>query len=158
MSHTAHLMMINRLSTNILPIITKEMGQLITQRPICYNRNWLGHHGDCVISVEMFPQMVHQHKIIVRPNIQQCAVESCFNSLRPSGTCMCQQINHYLNQCSNIVSSDLRNKFQWNLKQNLYIFIQEFENVISKMAAMVILFRPQCANAVFIWPYITGPL
>ena len=37
-------------------------------------------------------------------------------------------------------------QIQWNLHQNLYIFIQEnaFENVVGKMAAM--LSRPQCVN------------
>ena len=39
-----------------------------------------------------------------------------------------------------------RNKLQWNLKRNSYIFIQEnaFENLVLKMAA--ILFRPQCVK------------
>ena len=48
--------------------------------------------------------------------------------------------------CWNIVKSNLRNKLQWNLKQNLYIFIQGIavENVICKMAA--ILSQPQCVN------------
>ena len=31
----------------------------------------------------------------------------------------------YLNQCWNIVNLNLRNKIQWNLKRNSYIFIQE---------------------------------
>ena len=37
-----------------------------------------------------------------------------------------------------IVNSNLRNKLQWNFKQNSYIFIQEnaFENVVWKMAAI----------------------
>ena len=44
---------------------------------------------------------------------------------------------HYLNQCWNIVNSNLRNKLQWNLNRNSYIFIQEnaFENVVCEMAA-----------------------
>ena len=48
--------------------------------------------------------------------------------------------SHYLNQCWNIVSWTLGNKFQWNLK---YIFIQEnaFENAIRKLAP--ILYWPQ---------------
>ena len=39
--------------------------------------------------------------------------------------------SHYLNQRWNIVNWTLRNKLQWNLNRNLYIFIQEntFENV-----------------------------
>ena len=52
--------------------------------------------------------------------------------------------SHYLNQWWDIVNSNLGNKFQWFLKRNSSIFIQEnaFENVVRKMAAM--LFRPQC--------------
>ena len=44
--------------------------------------------------------------------------------------------SHYLNQCWNIVNWTLKNKPQWNLNGNSYIFI---ENVVWKMAA--ILFR-----------------
>ena len=53
---------------------------------------------------------------------------------------------HYLNQCWNIVNSNLRKKIKSNLNQNSYIFIQEeaFENVICKKVA--ILSRPQCVN------------
>ena len=53
---------------------------------------------------------------------------------------------HYLNQYCEIVNSNLRNKFQWKLKWNSYIFIQEnaFENVVWKVAA--ILSRPQCVK------------
>ena len=48
---------------------------------------------------------------------------------------------HYLNQCWDIVSWTLRNKLQWNLNHNLYIFIQEnaFQNVIWKMVANVLI-------------------
>ena len=54
--------------------------------------------------------------------------------------------SHYLNQCWNVVNWTIRNKLQWNLKRNSYIFIQEnaFENVVWKMAA--ILSRPQCVK------------
>ena len=54
--------------------------------------------------------------------------------------------SHYQNQCWNIDNWNLRNKLQWNLKWNSYIFIQEnaFENVVWKMAA--ILSRPQCVK------------
>ena len=54
--------------------------------------------------------------------------------------------SHYLNQCWNIVNLNLRNKLQWNLKRNSYIFIQEntFENAVCEMAA--ILSRPQCVQ------------
>ena len=54
--------------------------------------------------------------------------------------------SHYLNQWWKIINSNLRNKLQWNLKQNSYIFIQEnvFENGICEMVA--ILSWPQCVN------------
>ena len=54
--------------------------------------------------------------------------------------------SHYLNQCCNIGNSHLRNKFQWNLKRNSYIFIQEiaFENIVSELTA--ISSRSQCIN------------
>ena len=32
---------------------------------------------------------------------------------------------HLLNQCWNIINSNPRNKLQWNLKRNIYIFIHE---------------------------------
>ena len=46
---------------------------------------------------------------------------------------------HYLYQCWNIVNSNLRNKIQWNLKQNSNILIQEnaFENIVCKMVAIL---------------------
>ena len=61
------------------------------------------------------------------------------NSLSPS---------HYLNQCWNIVNWTPRNKLQWNVNRNSYIFIQEnpFENIVWKLAA--ILSRPQCVNEI----------
>ena len=51
----------------------------------------------------------------------------------------------YQYKCCNIVNSKLRNKFQWNLKRNAYIYIQEnpFENVC-EMAAILSL--PQCVK------------
>ena len=54
--------------------------------------------------------------------------------------------SHYPNQCWNSVNWALRNKLQWNVNRNSYIFIQEnpFENVVWKMAA--ILSWPQCVN------------
>ena len=54
--------------------------------------------------------------------------------------------SHYLNQCWNIVNSHFRNKFQWNLKRNSCVFIQEnvFENVVCEMVS--ILPRAQCAT------------
>ena len=55
--------------------------------------------------------------------------------------------SHYLNQCWDIFNSNLSNKFQWNLKRNSHICIQEnaFENVACETAA--ILSRPQCVKA-----------
>ena len=55
--------------------------------------------------------------------------------------------NHYVNQCWNIVNSNLRNKFWWNFKWNSYIFSQEnaFENVVYEMAAS--LSGPQYIDA-----------
>ena len=57
-----------------------------------------------------------------------------------------RQLSHYLNQCWDTVNWTHGNKFQWNLNQNSYIFIQEnaFENVVWEMAA--ILSRPQCVK------------
>ena len=49
-------------------------------------------------------------------------------------------------QCWNIVNWTLRNKLQWNLNRNSYIFIREnaFKNVVWKKVA--ILSRPQCVK------------
>ena len=84
---------------------------------------------------------------------------SLINSLRPSDAYM-HQLNyqhwsrkwlvawsapsHYRNQWWNIINWNLKNKLQWNFKQNSYIFIQDnaFENVVWKMVA--ILSQPQC--------------
>ena len=54
--------------------------------------------------------------------------------------------SNYLNQSWDIVSWTLRNKLQWNLKQNSVVSIQEnaFENGVCEMAS--ILFRPPCVN------------
>ena len=51
--------------------------------------------------------------------------------------------SHCLNQCWNIVNSNLRNKCQWNHKRNSYIFNEEnaLESVVCKMAS--ILSQPQ---------------
>ena len=56
--------------------------------------------------------------------------------------------SHYLNQCWNIINFILRNKLQWNLNRNSYIFTQEnaFENSVWKMAA--ILSWPQCVEPI----------
>ena len=45
---------------------------------------------------------------------------------------------HYLNQWWNIANWTRRNKLQWNLNPNAYIFIHEnaFENVVCKMAGI----------------------
>ena len=55
---------------------------------------------------------------------------------------------HYLNQCWNIVNSNIRNKLQCNLKRNSCIFIREnaFENVVCEKAS--ILSRPQCVKTI----------
>ena len=52
-----------------------------------------------------------------------------------------------LTNAGDIVNSNLRNKLQWNLKQNLCVFSQEnaFENVICEVAS--ILSRPQCVKS-----------
>ena len=54
--------------------------------------------------------------------------------------------SHYLNQCWNIVNLTLRNKRQWTIDRNSYIFIQEnaFEYVICEMSA--ISSQSQCIN------------
>ena len=54
--------------------------------------------------------------------------------------------SHYLNQCWNIVNWTPRNKFQWNVNRNSYIFFQEnpLENGVWKMVS--ILSRPQCVK------------
>ena len=51
--------------------------------------------------------------------------------------------SHYLNQCWNIVNSNLRNKLQWNARRNSFIFILEnaFRNGVCEMAS--IWSRPQ---------------
>ena len=53
--------------------------------------------------------------------------------------------SHYLNQCWNIVNSNLRIKIQWNLERDSYTFIQEnvFQNVCEMVA---ILPQPLCVN------------
>ena len=90
--------------------------------------------------------------------LQHQQVLIAFNSLRLSDAYMRQLTNHHcfrewlvawsapshsVNQLWNIDNSNLKNKLQWNPKQNSYIFIQEnaFENVVCEMAA--ILSRPQ---------------
>ena len=74
----------------------------------------------------------------------------------------CSVPSHYLNQCWNIVNSNLRNKFQWNLKWSSYIFFQELalENVFCEMGE--ILPQPQCVNSMWpcdtIWWYTSGSI
>ena len=48
--------------------------------------------------------------------------------------------SYCLNQCLDIVNWALRNKLQWNINQNSYIFIQEneFKNGICKLAAILL--------------------
>ena len=95
------------------------------------------------------------------------------NSLGPSDAYMRQKTNHhwfrewlaawsapshYLDQCWNIVKSNLRNKLQWNRKRNSHIFIQEnaLENVVCEMA--VLLSRRQCVNLQILRQEITARL
>ena len=59
----------------------------------------------------------------------------------------------YLNQCWNIVNWTLRNKLQWILNRNLYLFIEE--NALSKkiqnfvLTMTAILPRPHCVKYIF---------
>ena len=57
--------------------------------------------------------------------------------------------SHYLNQCWKIVNWTLRNKIQWNLNRNSYVFIQEnaSENIVCEMAA--ILSRGRWVNTLY---------
>ena len=59
--------------------------------------------------------------------------------------------SHYLNQCWNSINWTHRNRVQWNLNRNLYIFIEEnaLENAVCGMAS--ILSRPQCVKLIIIW-------
>ena len=50
--------------------------------------------------------------------VSKLAIISSDNGLSPGR-------RHYLNQWWNIVNSKLRNKLQWNLKRNSYIFIKK---------------------------------
>ena len=63
-----------------------------------------------------------------------------------NGLSSCWRQNHCLNQSWHIVNWTLRNKLQWNLNLNSYIFFQEngFQSVVWKMAA--ILSQPQCVK------------
>ena len=65
---------------------------------------------------------------------------------RPFCWCPWSAPSHYLNQCWNIVNSNLRNKLQWNPRRNSFIFILEntFENGVCEMAS--IRSRPQWVN------------
>ena len=84
---------------------------------------------------------------------------SVINSLRPSDASMCQQTKQHWSDNGLLpgwhqaiiwtnagILSIHRNKLQWNLKRNLYIFIQEnaVENVVCQTAA--ILSRLQCVK------------
>ena len=105
-------------------------------------------------------------KPLFEPMLVSLLTHIWVKTLRPNDIYMCQQTNHrwfrqwlvawpapshYINHCWNIVNWVLRNKLQWNLNRNSYIFIHEnaFENVVWKMAA--ILCRPQCVKS-----HITG--
>ena len=62
--------------------------------------------------------------------------------------------SHCQNQCWNIVNWTLRNKLQWNLNRNSYIFIQENSFKNKEMAAS--LSQPQCVMLQWI-VYCYGP-
>ena len=51
--------------------------------------------------------------------------------------------SHYLNQCRVIINWIIRNKFQWNFNQNTKLLIHEnaFENIVSKMMAILSMGR-----------------
>ena len=62
----------------------------------------------------------------------------CFSKLTTIGSDNGLLPSYYMNQCWKIVNWTLRNKLQWNLNQNSYIFIQEnaFENFVWQMVAI----------------------
>ena len=83
----------------------------------------------------------------VRHSYQICSLfHSFWRNYVPMGLCAWASPSHYLHQWWNIVDTNLRNKLQWNLKLNSFIFIQEnaFENVVCEMAS--ISSRPQWVN------------
>ena len=89
---------------------------------------------------------VLKHKFsIIRVNSLRPCMHICVGNLTIIGSDndLSPGRRHYLNQCWNIVNWTPRNKLQWNINQNSYIFIQEnpFENVVWKMTA--ILSQPQ---------------
>ena len=63
-----------------------------------------------------------------------------------NGLALTKWQSHYLNQCWNIAHWNIRNKLQWKLKLNSYMFIQEnaFQNAVCEMEG--ILFQPQCKS------------
>ena len=111
-----------------------------------------------------------QHLLWITPRRNKKEIHEVLgiDLLRPSDSYIRQQTSHlwfgqrlvvwsarsyYPNQCWNIFNSNLMNNFQWNLKWNLYIFIQEnaFENVVCKMAA--VLSRPKWVNRLLVYVY-----
>ena len=66
----------------------------------------------------------------------------------------CSLDGHQAIICTNAEILSLRNKFQWNLDQNSYIFIPEnaFENVISEITA--ILSQPQYVKKIYFKIYL----
>ena len=75
-----------------------------------------------------------------------CDFEQCHPLLWSGGIL----VDHWstITNCWIIVNWTFRNKLQWNLNRNSYIFIQEnaFEGVVCETAD--ILSRPQCVNPV----------
>ena len=104
----------------------------------------ISEYGHSLASIVSGPCCMRSYSCIILKKIINIDV---FNTLRPSDTQMRQQTNHHcLNQCLNVVNWTLRNKLQWNLNPNSYIFNQEnaFKYIVGKMVA--ILSRPQCVN------------
>ena len=84
--------------------------------------------------------IIHMHKHLHMLNHWGRVMHICISKLIIIGSDNVTWLvpNHYVNQCWNIVNWIPRNKLQWNLIRNSYIFIKEnvFENVIWKMPAI----------------------
>ena len=95
---------------------------------------WLKFHWSLFLRV----QLTHWGRV-THICVNKLTIIGSDNGLLPS---------HYLNQCWNNVDWTLRNKLQWNLNRNYFIFFQEnaFQNVVYEM--VVILYRLQCVNSI----------
>ena len=77
-----------------------------------------------------------------------CRWVNFFRSLLPTWINFSRKLqapSHYLNQCWNIVNSNLRNKLQWNFNLIHFHWRKCIWNVVRKTAA--ILSRLQCVNS-----------